>query len=83
MSKVRATLVKFGRGILHRLRHERGDWMTYINWAIGIGAAILVGAATYKVVIPAINSGLSGQTNCFFGSGTGSVSTSCQTPSSS
>ena len=83
MNKARATLGAFGRRSLHKLRPERGDWQTYINWAIGIGAAILIGAGVYKYVVPAINNGIQGQTTCFFGSNSGSVSTSCQTPTSS
>jgi hypothetical protein len=81
MDKVRATLGTWLGGVRRRLgslRRERGDWMTYINWAIGIGAAMLVGYGALKYVVPAINSGVQGQTTCFFGTNTGTVNTSCQ-----
>ncbi len=79
VNKVRAALsARFGRGRLRRLRSDRGDWMTYINWAIGIGAGILVGYGVLNYLVPAVNGGMQGQTTCFFGSNSGSVNTSCQ-----
>lgn len=83
MNKARATLAALVSRVRHRLRSERGSWMDYINWAIGIGAAILIGAGVYTYVVPAINKGVQSQTTCFFGSDTGSVSTSCQQAPSS